>query len=398
MRFKTRLNLTFGLFTLLLCVLFLSLLSESLTELEDHMLASFLTQEADYLNSRYRENPGLLVMPDLDQLKGYRSGEANLPAWLEPLQAGYHQTQDFHVLVQELDTDLRIYLVYDEASGVLDQQETTMWLVLGLITLIVLAVGLGLGSYQAKVLARPVNKLVAQVEQVSPENPEITPLPNDDEIGQLSHAYADLIDRLAEFIKREQAFTRYASHELMTPVSIMRNNLELLQNKNVSAELQHRAIERLQHATKSMQRQIEIFLMLAREKKLEPARYPLNWDSLWQDMQAQFPRVSLSLNIKEEPKIFVDEAVIQTIVANVLGNVVKHGAPQQDVFNASITLDKHSLSISNPIPRDEDQEPTIYGFGLEINKKLCQAIGWDFTTSQDSNIFSVTINFALTDA
>ena len=53
MRFKTRLILAFGLFTLLLSSFFGILLAESLTELEDHLVKSFLQQEADYLFEKY---------------------------------------------------------------------------------------------------------------------------------------------------------------------------------------------------------------------------------------------------------------------------------------------------------------------------------------------------------
>ncbi len=393
MRFKTRLTLAFGLFAFLLCALFALLLGESLTALEDEIVSSLLTQEAAYISDRYQQEPDQLAMPDLDQLKGFLSNEPDLPAWLESLETGFHQTEDYHVLVQDLDPDRRFYLVYDEASGLLDRYEANLWLLLGLLVLIVAVVGLGLGFYQASVLARPINQLAAQVETVNTEKPEIVPLPVNDEIGLLSRAYADLVDRLGRFIRREKAFTRYASHELMTPLSIINNNLELLKTDNASAEMRDRAVDRLYKSTRSMQRQIEIFLLLAREDRLEASSRPLDWNHLWDDLKTQFPRVSLSLEIKAEPRIHVNESVMQSILFNILGNVEKHGASHQGATQATLTLKTHSLEIENAVSGSEQSVTSSSGFGLEINQKLCEAVGWGFIARQQDDRFIVTIKF-----
>ncbi len=393
MRFKIRLTLAFGLFAFLLCALFALLLEESLTTVEDQIVTSLLTQEANYLAARYQENPDMLVMPDLEQLKGYRSGQADFPAWLAPLETGFHQSRDFHVLVRELDSEQRIYLVYDETNGILEQHEDRVSIILVLLVLIVSVVGIGLGFYQAKLLARPVEKLVAQVEKVDAVNPEIVPLASNDEIGLLSRAYASLVDRLGQYIQREKAFTRYASHELMTPLAIINNNLELLRHESVDAGMQARAMDRLHDAANHMQRQIEVFLMLAREGQIEPASQALDWNRLWDDIQASFPRVSLSLEIVAEPEVYANEAAVQVVLFNILGNIEKHGAQQPDTVNAVLTLDNHSLNVRNAISRSERRASPRYGFGLEINEKLCAAIGWHFATSQENNQFSVTIRF-----
>ncbi len=393
MRFKTRLTLAFGFFAFLLCTLFAVLLAESLTALEDEIVSSLLIQEADHLQNRFQQSPEQLVMPDLDQLKGFLSDEPNLPEWLKSLETGFHQSEDYHVLVQDLDSDRRFYLVYDEASGLLDRYEANLWWLLVFLVLIVSAVVLGLGFYQSNLLTRPINQLAAQVETVNTEKPEIVPLPVNDEIGLLSRAYADLVDRLGQFIQREKAFTRYASHELMTPLSIIGNNLELLQNENVGADMRNRAIERLHRSTRQMQRQIEIFLMLAREEQLEPSSRPLDWDQLWQDIKAQFPRVSLSIQMNAEPRIHVSESVVQSILFNILGNVEKHGSPEQDAIHASVTLEADSLEITNALPRSEQSAASNYGFGLEINQKLCAAVGWSFTAREEDGTFFVNIKF-----
>lgn len=393
MKFKTRLILTFGLFSFFLCVLFALLLKESLNALEDQIVTSFLRQEVDFLQERYRENPDLLVIPELDQLKGYLSTDPNLPTWLKVLETGIHETTEYVVLVKDFDSDLRIYLFFDEASGLLDRYEEGLWIILWLLILIVSMIGIGLGIYQANVLAKPVNQLADQVGQVDLENPQITPLENHDEIGFLSRAYAGLINRLGGFIQREKAFTRYASHELKTPLSILNNNLELLRSENSTADMRQRSIDRISMATNQMQRQIEIFLMLSREQKLEPSEHALQWSEMFDDLAVQFPRVSLSLDFAAQPGIFVKPAVVQVILLNVLSNVIKHGESKQDRFEVSVYLNERSLTITNEIPQAEVHAKSNEGFGLEINKKLCEAIGWSFSALQGEGEFVVTMEF-----
>ena len=320
MKFRTRLTLTFGIFALFLCSLFALLLNASLTALEDQIVISFLRQEVEFLHGRYKENPEQLVMPQLNELKGYLSTDSYLPKWLEGLEKGIHETTEHLVLVQDFDNDLRVYLVYHESSGLLDRYEGSFWITLGLLILLVSLVGIGLGLLQARVLANPINKLADQVSLTDLRNPQISPLPNNDEIGFLSRAYADLINRLAKFIQREKAFTRYASHELKTPLSVLKNNLELLRNENANADLRQRSVDRISKAADQMHEQIDIFLVLAREQKLESSEHAVDWNRLLSDVAAQFPHISLSLVITQQPEIFVNHTIVQTIFSNVLSS------------------------------------------------------------------------------
>lgn len=394
MRFKTRLTLTFGAFAFLFCSLFAVLLDESLTFLESEIFESMLAQEADYLAARYAENPSLFVLPDLEYLKGFDSDNENFPSWLKDFSVGYHNTKDYQVLVRDITTNKRIYLVYDESTGLLDQQESRIATTLLVLATIVTIVGIFLGVWQAKILARPIDDLVHQVNKIDLKEPLITPFRTNDEIGTLSVAYADLINRLGQFIKREKAFTRYASHELMTPVSIIRNNLEILDSKETTEELRKRAITRLYDATASMQRQIEIFLMLARDDRIEAPTQPLDWDALLDDIKNRFPRISITEVITAKPKVLVNEAAVQVVLTNIMGNVIKHGAETESSYIAILSLDENSLSVSNDVAPGAGRNHAELGFGLEINEKVCHSIGWRFESHRRSDVFEARIRFA----
>ena len=91
--------------------------------------------------------------------------------------------------------------------------------------------------------------------------------------------------------------------------------------------------------------------------------------------------------------MYANQFVVDTILSNILSNVEKHGAAASGVFQARVTVDDVALVVSNQkntLPAEARPE---YGFGLEINEKLCAAIGWRFTTLQDDEDFSVKIAF-----
>jgi signal transduction histidine kinase len=50
----------------------------------------------------------------------------------------------------------------------------------------------------------------------------------DDEVGMLARGLEALLQRIREFIVREQEFTRDASHELRTPLAVIRSAGECL--------------------------------------------------------------------------------------------------------------------------------------------------------------------------
>ena len=86
-----------------------------------------------------------------------------------------------------------------------------------------------------------------------------------DEIGRLAHAFDQAQARLQRFLTREQHFTRDASHELRTPVTVIEGAIDLLaEDVGLSARSQ-RALQRLRRACQTMRMQIDAFLTLARE-------------------------------------------------------------------------------------------------------------------------------------
>src|SRR5580693_5637658 len=97
-----------------------------------------------------------------------------------------------------------------------------------LIPLGVLLAGVG-GYFLARKSLAPVAAMGAQVERISAANlhERLAVRNANDELGRLARTFNELLDRLDRSFERQRRFISDASHELRTPISILRGEAEV---------------------------------------------------------------------------------------------------------------------------------------------------------------------------
>ncbi len=312
---------------------------------------------------------------------------------------------NFLVAIRNLPVkDTSIYVIYDKndvrtrAHMNFEKQYFNM-LLSGVVVIAIF--GIGVGFITSYVLLRPLIKLADRIRQSNPENLPINLSQDfaDDEIGLLAQTLENAMKRIKDFIEREKQFTRDASHELRTPVTIIKGALELLE---LSPEYQQkticRPIGRIKRSVQDMETTIETFLWLAREenqfdeKKLchienvaavaiEENRYLLKGKS-----------VLINISVKDKSKVEVSGPVLKIAITNLVRNAFHYtmeGEINFTIRKKSIEISDTGLGIDKDVlkevtqPHVRGKESKGFGLGLSIVKRLCDRFEWQLNIESE---------------
>jgi len=247
--------------------------------------------------------------------------------------------------------------------------------------------------FMAKRLTLPVIELQERVRNLDINSNQLPLLNRDDEIGQLSSHFSQLISKMRKYTQREQDFTRFASHELRTPVTIIRGNLDLLSKTLPPSAINLRILKRMEIATQRMSSLIEMFLWLGRENKQQSDFDNESMDH--QTLATLIEQIKDSLAEHEQQMIntqFTElnwqlkPVMLTMVIENLVRNALRHG--KEDI---NIIADQHSLTISNPHSLEHSFKEK--GIGLQIVQRICDANQWTLEVSTQQAHFSVNIRF-----
>jgi len=174
----------------------------------------------------------------------YYYGEDLLPPWVKtnlPSTAPGtyfvdYDKQKYCILIQRLPDGDDFYLLYNVTKQQMDKKSLfTLQKTLLLALLPIIIFGVILGLITAKKVIGPVihlGDIVAKFRQNGKLPDDFDKNFKNDEVGLLATTLKKSINSMQESLEREISFARDASHELRTPVTIIKNSLELLNEIN----------------------------------------------------------------------------------------------------------------------------------------------------------------------
>ena len=204
-------------------------------------------------------NLGETVLPGGPQTDGDRT--VQVPG-LGRMRLSEFGTGDLHVLVaSSLEPAERLLRDYAQTSVVL-------LFGVGLASL-------GLGWYFARLTLRPVKAIRETASRIGPDTlGERIPIPEgQDELSALARLLNDMFDRLEASFTQVRRFTADASHELKTPLALLRLNAEKLQRRVATDPEAAEAVGQMLEDLDALRRMIESLLCLAKAESgtLAPA-------------------------------------------------------------------------------------------------------------------------------
>lgn len=184
------------------------------------------------------------------------------------------------------------------------------------------------------------------------------PAENDrDELGFLAGSFNALLERLDESFSQQKRFMADASHELRTPIAIVRGESEVALSKDERTAADYRESLTIVHAeSKRMSRLVEDLFTLARVDagQVSLVKTEFYIDELLGECVravkslADKRRVSLDLNAEREMLINADEELLKRLFFNLLDNAIKYTPANGSVkIRTEISDNAYSITVSD---------------------------------------------------
>jgi signal transduction histidine kinase len=242
---------------------------------------------------------------------------------------------------------------------------------------------------------------ISRQEQIQFEETSIT------EFSELNDALQRLIEADMTAYRQQKEFTENASHELQTPLAIIRSKLDLLlQSSNLTGE-QSDIIEQATRALSRVSRINRNLLLLARIENNQFADRQsidlseiVNENLLLLDEHLSNKGIDREKDIDDNVAITGNKTLVETLVSNLLLNAIRH-SPAGGKLKVQLSARQLRISNSGSVPLKEEglfqrfsnisHESPGSGLGLAIVKQVCNRYGWEvnYSYSQDYHVFTV---------
>ena len=162
----------------------------------------------------------------------------------------------------------------------------------------------------------------------------------DDELGRLANTFDAMLARIDDAFERQRRFTGDAAHELRTPLSLMRSQVDLALARPRSAAAYREALQAFDGDIERMTALVSTLLTLARSDagQLAPERAPFDLADTVHLVLDQYAPVAevAGVTLRDETApapLLADEDLLVQLLVNLVDNAVAHTPP-----GGSITL------------------------------------------------------------
>ncbi len=366
--------------------------------LEGVLIRAALKDEVNHY-WKQRDADAAFQLPNTRNLRGYVDDSA--PAELRALPEGYHEwTSDgleYVVNVTERNGQ-RLYLVFDRTN--VSRLASYYGLVPLAAVLLVLYVSTWLGFRRLRRAVSPMITLARKVRELddAPSNLEgvaalQVPADADEEVHELTEALLRYSQRLAHFLERERQFTRDASHELRSPLTVIRMATSLLLEDPAIGDIPRRNAVRIQRACHDMEELTNAFLLLARETETGLPTEAVCLNDLIADEVERAKLLAgdkpVTAEVRGAHRLYLDAP--EKVLSILLGNLLRNAFAYTDEGQVTVEIGERQVRIRDtgvgipatqieemfrPFVRGEGQRRTGHGVGLTIVRRLSDRFGW----------------------
>jgi two-component system OmpR family sensor kinase len=277
------------------------------------------------------------------------------------------------------------------------RSQLTIWyaVVLGLFFLVSV-----LGGYfiLTRVL-QPMKSVVQTAKKISAEDLSLRIEDNNqkNEIGQLITTFNEMISRLERSVRQIKQFSSDASHDLKTPLTVIRGEIDIALRKNRPPEEYIKTLTSVREEAKKLERVIDNLLFLSRidsrdyRRSFENVHLDEIFLEVFEKTTALANEKELAYVLEKIERVFIqgDSILLSRLLMNLVDNAIKYTLPGGQIKislkntgeKARFTIHDTGIGIpENAIPfifnrfyrvdQSRSQRNEGAGLGLSIVRKI----------------------------
>ena len=400
---RSRIVVAFVLFGLLLSGGFATLAYFSMDDFEGLVVRELLQTGMQEVIEMRRADPGS-PLPASRRMHARvvpLAAVNTLPKDLASLRPGINVLDDDGdnetvVSVQDVAGQRFFYVI--ALGDVAERERFVQWLLVAIVILGSLASG-GMGLLFAGYLISPLQRLARWVDSSIPDHPggRLAAQFADDEVGALATAFDRYQYRLEAFLRREREFTADASHELRSPLSVLKAGLDVVAEDAGVSPRGRRALERMKRRAAEFGDLLDALLYLARGESdpdvgVADIALLATWQQLSEDHAGVDPIGATQAQVTGDPHATTTAPprMARLVFNRLLERAIQHaGEASVHIRVGQGRVEIRPWCVSTKDVHAGGQRRSDERFGLTLLTRLCQRLGWELDFADTDVLFLV---------
>lgn len=235
--------------------------------------------------------------------------------------------------------------------------------------------------------------------------------PDVEEFIELKNVLERMTMRLSSDYKELREYTDHTTHELQTPLAVIKSKLELLMQSSNLGEEEMQLIQSINTSANHLSRLNTTLALITRiENQQFTGQNEVNLAQLVDQQLEMFQELigirglTVEKSYSDREQILImDQGLADILITNLLNNAIVHNTEEGKIL---ITIREGSLVISNAGPplsfnqeklfkrfaRDKSKTGN-FGLGLSIVKKICDYYGYSISYNYQDRLHVFEIRF-----
>jgi len=240
------------------------------------------------------------------------------------------------------------------------------------------------GYFVTKRALKPVDYMIKEVKEIDAKglNKRLKVYGEEDELTRLAKTFNDMLDRLEESFVRQNRFVSDASHELRTPISVIKGYIDMLDRWGKDdKEVLEEGIKAIKKETLEMENLVEKLLFLAKsdDRSIKLEREYFDLKEIAKEVVREIELIYKEKNISlkgENVGVNADKKLIKELLRILLDNAAKYTSKNGNVEIEIKNGDKAYIKVKDDgIGIPEEDLPHIFERFYRVDKSRSRKLG-----------------------